>query len=73
MHRRTVTEKVAANISQAILSAGTDTSTLASAANMDAAELEARLNSEADLSVGELFRVGGALRVSARSLLKGAA
>lgn len=69
MDRRRVSERVAENISRSILVAGADTSHIARAARMDAAEFSARLSSGADLTLGELVRVGGALRVSPGSLL----
>jgi hypothetical protein len=73
MDRRRVTEQVAENISNSILSAGTDTSTIARAAGMDPATLESRLIPEDEMTVGELVRVGSALHVSPGSLLAGVA
>ncbi len=73
MHRRAVTQRVAENISDAILAAGTDASTIARAADIDSAEFESRLDASTDLTLGELVRVGGALSVSPASLLEGVA
>jgi len=71
MDRRRVTDKLASNVSQAIVAAGTDTSTTARAAEVDAAKLQPSPNEE--MTLGELVRIGGALRVSPGELLAGVA
>lgn len=73
MNRRSTTKAAAANIKRAAADAGVTPRTLASAVDMDRTELEQRLNSEVELSLSEVVRIGGALRVSAGSLLRGVA
>ena len=63
---------VAANVRTAAVAAGLPTNSLAEAADVDSSAFEARLDS-GDVSIADLFNVGGFCRTPVSSFFEGAA
>lgn len=71
MNRRRAAEAVAANLRTAIESANQPINTVAQAADMTTTELSNRLQGREEITLGDLVRVGGFLRIPAHELMTG--
>lgn len=72
MARRTLTETVAANVSDAIAATGNTPMSVAQATNIPLPLLEERLSAVSPFEFGELASVGGFLSLRWSSLFEGA-
>ena len=73
MARRTLTQTVAQNVSDAIVAAAVPASVVAQAADLTVLEFNARLAGVTDFNSTELVKVGGFLRIRPSEFLGAAA